>query len=424
LVDAQDLRSDSRLTTTITAAIKGLKPNTSTGLFSAQTIAQFVTAQTPKFRRTLTIKGAPAASVISVASDVMNTAENYLTANSGNFLASGVGTGARPDGSPCVGTVPLHQPGSNPTPPPTICVAIYGTSSGSITLPVFGDTLKIGASTGAIPYQGVLQDIAARAPGSKTTVKLAKMHATQQNIPTTDPFDWAFGTAPALQTANGNNPDLLPYKVTSNFYPGWTFGKTSPVQFSVPADYSKRHTSVAVNTWTPYGLSPFAFNLCTAWNACRPLESKGAFAIDPPFADPGTDANYYKWKGTNQSTIEVIANCPGYTITPRKGLAGAVTAAGGFLLANQTLVFQFAHSPGSCGNIPPVGTTVAVHAVAADGTPYGGVAVSTAAFPALVPVVMNTYQSTKFKSLSFTLKIPNGGSTAINLGTIRSSFTP
>ncbi|HTU82556.1 MAG TPA: hypothetical protein VMF61_10525 [Candidatus Acidoferrales bacterium] len=427
LITAQDLSDQPDLPAAIAADAKraGLTPNASTGLYTPQQLQQFVLTETPKWQRLLTIDAGPTARVISVANDLKLASEGFLSNNTRNFLGALAGSQSRPAGAPCGNTVPAHVPGTSPTPSPISCATIYGTSGGKLTIPVYGNAVVVGASNGRIPYTGDVLNLPYRAPGKSAKLTFAKLPSTQIDVKTSDPFDWAFGSPPSVVVQLSASAGAQPFALVENYYPGWGFSKTLPVQYGVPAGYSAKNPNIAVNGWNPFNVPNANFAFCTSWNICQPLVDKKTFAIDPPFADPGTDLKYFLWKGTGGTTVAAVKNCPGYVVTPKKGSSTStfVSKTPTLLLQSQQLTFHFNAGPG-CGGVPSPGSTVAVTAVGGDGVTFSGRGASSAANPHAVTVAMDTFLPlVAVKQTTITI-VQSQTPGAIGLATIASPFTP
>ena len=426
LVTAEDLQKNPKLPATVQRDIttSHIKPDPTTGLFSPGVLAHFVQVQTPKWQRTVNVVAGSTARIVSVTNDVQLASEGFLSANTRNFLGTAVGNSTRPAGAPCGNQVPNHVPGTNPTPAPISCATIYGTSNGKITIPVYGNAVVIGASNGKIPYTGILKAIPYRAPGSKVTIKLPALKKSQIAITTSDPFDWAFGTSPAVVVSLSPLVTQAPFAVTGNFYPGWNFSKSFPVQYGVPLKFSKADPFVAVNGWNPFNLANDNFYFCTAWGTCEGLTNAGKFPLEIPFADPGTNLKYFKWASTNGTKIVAVKGCPGYTVTPKSAKIDAIisTKVPTVLTPSQQLTFHF-NSKTGCGGVPAPGSIVTVTAESESGQNFVGQGSNTSINPRALVVQMSSFQPiTKIKKV--TIDIHQVSGVTIDLVTIASPYTP
>lgn len=425
LVDAHDLQTNAALLKSIAGDLKKqhLKPEKATGLYSDTTLAQFVTNETNRWQRTVKIEAGSTAREISVANDVNGAPEANLNNNLHKTLGSGVDNTTRPPGAPCGQAVPPHIPGVNPPPLPQVCATIYGTVSGTITVPVYGASVLIGASNGQAPFQSAQQTIGERGPGSKTTVKLNRFAKNEIDVKVNDPFDWAFGTVPGVTVSLSTLPGTQPFAVTNNYFPAFGYDHNHPAQFEVPANFSKAHPTIAVNGWNPFGLNKNGLTFCTTWNVCQALLSGNTFQIVPPLADPGTSATFFKWQGLNGTVIKEIKNCQGYSITPNKGTAVIQSTVPTVLVASQFVQLLFGNG-GACGSFLPRGSAATIEGIDTNGTTWTGFNTQDPPLRGL-NLTMDTYQAlTTIKRTTITFKVPVTFKGAINLITIASSYTP
>ncbi len=428
LITAQDLIDTPKLPAAIEAAIKSakLKPDRTTGLFNPQQLQNFVVKETPKWQRKVTIEADSSVRVISISNSLKLPSEGYLASNTKNFLGSTTGVQPRPAGAPCGNTIPTHVPGTNPTPAPISCASIYGTSNGRLSIPVYGNSIVVGASTGRIPFAAVTQLLPYRKPGTSATLKLGALKNSEILVPVSDAFDWAFGTSPSVVVQSSNNAAAQPFGVVANYYTGWSYSKTLPVQYGVPSNFSSKNPNVIVNGWNPFNVANANFSFCTSWNVCSSLLVGGKVTIDPPFADPGTNLRYFDWKGLSGTAIAAVKGCPGYVVTPKhlSTVASIISTRPTVLVQSQNLTFHFNASAG-CGGVPAPGSIVSVAALSTTGVTFTGQGVSAAANPRAIVVAMDNFLPlATIKQISITITQAGGKPGPIGLVTVQSPYTP
>lgn len=418
ILDVQDL-SQASLATQIANSLHGLAVDKTTGLFDDSVLIAYLNGQRKAWGRSLSIS-APGADEVAVTNDVGNVQEANLAYNSKNFLGTG-GLLARPAGSPCVAKPPQHLPGFNPPVQPIACAYIVGTTNGKLTVPVYGDTIVVSASNGVAPYKATTKNIPQLLAGSTTSITLPAMTSTDVVLKASDAFDWAFKTQPQLSIRSANAP---PYQTAINLYPNWNYGPSAPSEFEVPGNFSNSNPDIHVNGWNPFGIPATDLQICDPTGACSAAKTTKTFAINMPFADPGTALTYFAWRGNSGTSIVAVPGCTGYTITPKNGSASITTTKPTFLTIEQQLSVQFARGK-TCGSPFPRNSTLLVTAIGTDGTPYSGRGAVTANSYPNANVTMNTYLPvTAIKSITVQLTSAGSPPATVNLTTIKSAFTP
>ncbi|MBV8332632.1 MAG: hypothetical protein JO192_07865 [Candidatus Eremiobacteraeota bacterium] len=369
LITATDLKNP-KLMKKVTAALKasGIAPDPLTGLYSVDSVQTFVNDVMPTWGRTMTIVGGSTATLISVANDTSDAPDMNARYNMRTYLNDSLGD-MLPGGTPCYEGPPNRAVGKRPVLGPDSCAYLYGTGTGTVTIPVFGGPIVVGATNGVSPYTGATMLTAGGAFGAKTTVTLTQV-PTQVSLTTNDPQDWAFGLAPeppSTLTANG----AIPNSISSTGVNNSPFGYYNHVQVTVPTGYSQVSPAILLNTWNPWGLSLSDFTMCEYFDfMCVPIPTTGTFQFVEPFADYGTSATYYNWTGTGGTTVAYNAGCHGYVITPSGSNITMTTTTPAYLTRGQTLYSSF----NTCGGAgaPAPGTTVVVTATDAAGDVFSG----------------------------------------------------
>ena len=400
-----------KLTKTISLELKssGIKADPSTGLYSQPELFKFADGVRSRWQRMLTLNGGSGAKLLSVANDTSDLADTYAYYNQYSYLNSNLYYYFRPlVGSPCYGGSNEHLPTKKVPLLPAACATLFGSGTGSVTVPVFGGSLVVGASNDALPFTGASKKIPERAKGTKSTVTLTQV-PTQVTIKTSDPQDWAFGARPALYTnLYSKSIDASLSSYASGYY-YYFFGYS---QVYVPSSYSMGSPTIDVNSWNPWGLPLSNFALCAYYNFhCTPFPIAGTFNVWEPFNDNGTNGTYYNWQGKSGTVVSYNAVCHGYVLTPSGGSITMTTTVPSYLTDQQYMYVSF----GTCGSAAPPasGSTVTMTATDALGHIYSGKAAYNNYF------YMNTSADiTPITSLTITVKLGSGSPPQIFAGAI------
>lgn len=412
LFTAGDLAS-ATLSNQVSSEIKAqaIAANPKTGLYDDQTLVSFAQTWAPKIQRVLELTVRPSADYVTVANDATNDAENLLYLNQGPFAATSDLTTMRPYGAPCNATIAKGPPGIAQSVIASSCYSSF-TTAYNVTLPsliVYGNALLVGQVSYATPYTGSLQKAGPFKMGTSASLVLAPLNnSANELIATHDPFDWAFGTTPAIVRSLAPNSPLLPDNSDGTFAPNSGF------QAYKPSGWGASNPDLGVLAWNPWNLNAAQFEACTWNNACIPQKSTKVLQINPPFHDPGTNISYYHWAANQGSslTVEPAGSCGdsgGYQFATNSNWLWSMSTTGTqaapiWFEPQQWLYFVF---HGGC-SIPGAGSTITVTARGKDGYFYVNTVHLGAAYSAAYVVMSSVNKPTLMASVTITGTVPAG----------------
>lgn len=311
-----------------------LTPDPATHAFAPSDVSRWVNAvmaspqAVSQALNPLTIVPPAGASAITIAPDLSDTAELNLASNRAYYVAYSGFAPAAPLPGMCEAFVPPHTPSAGPQAAHLLpCyTAIAVTNGGTVSIVAYNGRLIVGATNNAPPYQSATKALAYNAIGNTRNIAMPSLTASEVDVPTNDPQDWAFNTTPAMTV---NTAELW---YSQNYLSGVAgvlpLGSLAFAPKTAP--YSSSNNAVAVNTFNPFAIPASTLlpktQICSV--SCVPLDGT-TLQITPPFADPGTNLSYYNWKGTGQpgdTTTSVTAvQGSGYTINSSGGTSMSIT---------------------------------------------------------------------------------------------------
>ncbi|HTU81127.1 MAG TPA: hypothetical protein VMF61_03300 [Candidatus Acidoferrales bacterium] len=395
LFTANDLKSAGLLATVeARIASEKLEPDPYSGIFTQQTIDKFVGQWAPAWRQTVTLTTGTNVDKVTYTNDVSDMAENLLRYNETDFLVPRLPD--RPEGAPCYTEFTYdHTLGGKRIMEPESCTDyVYAPAGNTISKYVYRGPVLVGQLNDETPpYTASLTHLPAAPPKTTKNLGSISLMPAQDEIKADDPFDWAFGTRPALY---------------STYTPQPSMGNDPSPEFvySLPAGWSKADPDIAVLAWDPAGLPLSAFHVCTWRQSCVALGSSKTLAIDPPFSDPGTNFKYYKYTGSPgvSQTSDPVGGCTatsGYHWSYPGTSFSLTTTKPVWLSDADTLYFNF-NSGGTCSP-DPLGMTITVTAVGTNGKTYVNSATNNYETGSEIALVMDSIlQETPLKSLKLT----------------------
>lgn len=409
VLTATDLKNP-KLMKTVNALVKssGITADPKTGLYSNASLTTFAAKVQPLWQRTMTIVGGTSAAMISVSNGTADKANMNAADNRETFLNDDISGFTQPAGVPCYDSedqgVGKHAPLTGYS-----CSHLYGTGTGTVTVPVFGGSLVVGATNGVSPFTGATMTTNGGAPGAKTTVTLTQI-PTEVDLASTDPQDWAFNrrpNAPLSIVAPGGVPDYL--QETGLFDEPFS-SYDEHVQITVPSAYSAGSPDIAINTWNPWGQPLTNFRLCSySLQQCTQSPLTAGLAFVQPFIDYGTSATYWNWQGQSGTGITYDSTCHGYQLTPSGSTITIKTTVPAYFTVGENLGAGFSTCGG--GGTPASGTQLLVTATDAAGDVFSGAGNTNTGYG----LQMNTISFMQATSVTVTITLGSGSPSQIFL---------
>ena len=410
-VSANDLKTNTSLETQLGQETSSLQADPNTQLYSTTTLASWLQSVAANYAHALTITVPAGATAVSVAADMTDPGEAHLAASFASlntlipwynpnaaFNPFGFNPTSSLSGAPTYASMPAHTPSSSNVTPVTnsYLAAFEAVSGGTVTLPVYGGPLLVGATDPSQPV-GIVQHVPATS-GATGTVTLGAMTSTALNVPISDPQAAAFNTQPAVAL------NVLPGTAfTTNYFsvgPNGSGGAAADPVLDTSA-FSSTNAAVQVNTWSPFMLPLSDYQLCTVVNqVCAPISSTSNLQVPEDIADDGQHLSYFNWAGTGAATdgtTGVTSNVNGgYSIAWSNGTSFSIKTTTTTWLPNYVQLYM--------GGLPGQ-TAVSATATDAGGKTYTASYSSYNWFYLSFPTISN---SVKINSLTLTFALPMG----------------